>query len=79
MKKIISAAAPAVTSLALAAPAHADNDSSFGSGANAANNWNFTASAVCFQELAVVPVGSPWTGDAANNCSHGDVLDHIAG
>ncbi|MCT2546978.1 hypothetical protein N0O83_29875 [Streptomyces atratus] len=57
---------PAVA-LLLACPAtHADDDTSFGSGANAANTWNFRAAAVCFQELALVPVASPWTGNTLN-------------
>ncbi|RSS53480.1 hypothetical protein EF909_27010 [Streptomyces sp. WAC01280] len=61
----------------MAAPAHADdNDSNFGPGVNAANNWNFSAAAVCFQELAVVPVGGAWSGDTFNHCTNGNVLDH---
>ncbi|WP_329107665.1 hypothetical protein [Streptomyces sp. NBC_01439] len=76
MKKIISAAALAVAALALATPAHADDDSNFGGGVNAANNWNFTAAAVCLQEVAVVPVAGDWVGDHTNNCSNGNVIDH---
>ncbi|WP_327375185.1 hypothetical protein OG393_15205 [Streptomyces sp. NBC_01216] len=76
MKKIITAAALALTALALAAPAHADDDSNFGPGANAANNWNFSAASVCFQELAVVPVGGAWTGDTFNHCTNGNVINH---
>lgn len=80
MKKIITAAVLATAALATAAPAaHADNDSNFGSGVNAANNWNFSAAAVCFQELAAVPVGGAWTGEAKNLCSNGNVIDHAAG
>ncbi|WP_329379667.1 hypothetical protein OG625_13390 [Streptomyces sp. NBC_01351] len=81
MKKIISAAALAVAALSLAAPAHADdgNDSNFGSGVNAANNWNFTAADVCVQELAVVPALSDWTGNHKNNCSNGNVINHSQG
>ncbi|MEX0171755.1 hypothetical protein [Streptomyces sp. LMG1-1-1.1] len=75
MKKTIATAALALTSLALATPAHADNDSNFGPGINAANNWNFSAAAVCFQELAVVPVGGAWTGDTVNHCVNGNVID----
>ncbi|KAB1988384.1 hypothetical protein [Streptomyces triticiradicis] len=76
MKKIIAVAALALAGAALAAPAHADNDSNFGSGVNAADNWNFSAAAVCFQELAVVPVGGAWVGDALNHCVNGNVLNH---
>ncbi|MFD7398848.1 hypothetical protein ACFV60_27890 [Streptomyces virginiae] len=77
-EKIVSAAALTVAALALATPAHADNDSNFGGGVNAANNWNFTAAAVCLQEVAVVPVLGDWVGDHANNCSNGNVIDHSA-
>ncbi|MFD4917235.1 hypothetical protein ACFWNR_29050 [Streptomyces virginiae] len=76
MKKIVSAAALTVAALALATPAHADNDINFGGGVNAANNWNFTAAAVCLQEVAVVPVLGDRVGDHANNCSNGNVIDH---
>ncbi|MFJ9687901.1 hypothetical protein ACIRRX_19740 [Streptomyces bacillaris] len=76
MKKIMIAALP-VLALSLAAPvAHADNDSNFGSGVNAANNWNFTAAAVCLQEVAVVPVMGDHVSDHVNNCSNGNVIDH---
>ncbi|OXM55048.1 hypothetical protein CFP75_02240 [Amycolatopsis alba DSM 44262] len=51
-------------------------DNVFGGGVNAANNWNFTAAAVCLQEVAVVPVLGDWVGDHANNCSNGNVIDH---
>ncbi|TXS48206.1 hypothetical protein [Streptomyces sp. t39] len=77
MKKIITVAATALCAVAMAAPAHADNDSNFGGGVNAADNWNFTAAAVCIQELAVVPALSDWTGNHADNCSLGNVVDHI--
>ncbi|WP_174855943.1 hypothetical protein [Streptomyces hyaluromycini] len=43
---------------------------------NAANNWNFSAAAVYFQELAVVPVGGASAGDALNHCVNGNVLNH---
>ncbi|WP_406330993.1 hypothetical protein [Streptomyces sp. NBC_00203] len=43
---------------------------------NAASNSDSSAATVCLQELAVVPVGAPWAGDTANNCSNGNVLDH---
>ncbi|MEU6786811.1 hypothetical protein ABZ912_47105 [Nonomuraea angiospora] len=55
----------------IASPAHADHDSNFGGGVNAANNWNFTAAAVCLQEVAVVPMGNH-----VNNCSNGNIIDH---
>ncbi|WP_042366774.1 hypothetical protein [Streptacidiphilus neutrinimicus] len=76
MKKIIALAAITLTALTFAAPAQADNDSNFGGGVNAANNWNFTAAAVCLQEVAVVPVLGDWVGDHVNNCSNGNVIDH---
>ncbi|MBT2896881.1 MULTISPECIES: hypothetical protein [unclassified Streptomyces] len=80
MRKIITcgllAAAALSASASAAAPAFADNDSNFGSGVNAANNWNFTAADVCVQELAVVPALADWTGNHQNNCSNGNVIDH---
>ncbi|MFJ9342112.1 hypothetical protein ACIRP0_22845 [Streptomyces sp. NPDC101733] len=76
MKKIIAVTALTLAGLGLAAPAQADNDSNFGGGVNAANNWNFTAAAVCLQEVAVVPVLGDYVSDHANNCSHGNVIDH---
>ncbi|MGW7275967.1 hypothetical protein ACWGH5_36320 [Streptomyces sp. NPDC054864] len=79
MKKIIALTGLALGSIALATPAHAhaaDGDSNFGGGTNAANNWNFTAAAVCKQEVAVVPVLGDWVGDHVNNCDSGNVIDH---
>lgn len=84
-------AALSVPALALASPALAADaggagtqtsgsaaieESNFGGGANPANNWNFTAAAVCLQEVAVVPVLGDWVGDHVNNCSNGNVIDH---
>lgn len=76
MKKITATAALALAALALASPAQADDGDNFGQGVSAANNWNFTAAAVCFQELAVVPVGGAWVGDTVNHCVNGNVLNH---
>jgi hypothetical protein len=76
MKKIIALSALSLTFLTLAAPARADNDSNFGGGVNAANNWNFTAAAVCLAEVAVVPVLGDYVSDQINNCSNGNVIDH---
>ncbi|MFG2878516.1 hypothetical protein ACGFYU_26525 [Streptomyces sp. NPDC048337] len=79
MKKIMSAAALTAAALALATPAHADTDSNVGGGVNAAGNWNFSAAAVCFQELAMVPVTGAWTGNTTNHCVNGNVLNHAQG
>ncbi|MBK6015100.1 hypothetical protein [Streptomyces sp. MBT53] len=76
MKKTLMTVACAAVALAMATPAHADNDSNFGSGVNAASNWAFTAASVCFQELAVVPVGGAWNGNTVNHCVNGNVLNH---
>ncbi|MGY0489410.1 hypothetical protein [Streptomyces sp. WG-D5] len=72
----MSVAGFALAVTAVAVPAHADNDSNFGSGVNAANNWAFSAASVCFQELAVVPVGGDWVGNTVNHCVNGNVLNH---
>ncbi|MGW3932994.1 hypothetical protein ACWECC_33615 [Streptomyces microflavus] len=66
----------ATAALCSSAPAFADNDSYFGSGVNAANNWNFTAADVCIQKLAVLPALSDWTGNHKNNCSNGNAINH---
>ncbi|MFC9249817.1 hypothetical protein [Amycolatopsis thailandensis] len=66
------AAAPAVAETSAPVTIPAGDDSNFGGVANAANNWNFTAAAVCRQEVAVDPV----LGDHVDNCSIGNVVDH---
>ncbi|MFF7848681.1 hypothetical protein ACFZDF_14010 [Streptomyces sp. NPDC007910] len=77
MRKIITCGLLAAAALSAATPAFADNDSNFGGTVNAAGNWNFTAAAVCVQEVAVVPVlGEEWTGNHQNNCSNGNAIDH---
>jgi len=76
MRKIVTTATLAMAALAMAVPAHADNDSNLGDGVNAANNWNFTAAAVCFQELAVAPIVAPIVGESVHDCSNGNVLNH---
>lgn len=75
---LLTAAALSATVAAGGAPAFADNDSNFGSGVNAANNWNFTAAAVCLQEVAVVPVLGDYVSDHATDCANGNVIDHSA-
>ncbi|MBA9043531.1 MULTISPECIES: hypothetical protein [Streptomyces] len=76
MRTIITCGLLAAAALSATTPAFADNDSNFGGGLNAADNWNFTASDVCIQELAVVPALSDLTGNHKNNCSNGNVIDH---
>lgn len=76
MKKISALAALTMTGLALAAPAHADNDSTVGPGTKGAihTHRNPLATNLCKQALALVPVAAPWTGeevdDACNNRDH---------
>ncbi|MGW3912061.1 hypothetical protein ACWEBX_11160 [Streptomyces sp. NPDC005070] len=76
MRKIIMTAALTLAAAAMAAPAHADN---LGDGVKAVTNWNFSAAAVCLQEVAVVPVLGDYIADHVNNCSNGNVIDHSAG
>lgn len=64
MKKTLVAALVALGALGFSAPAHADD-------------WNFTAEAVCLQEVAVVPVLGDHVGDHVDHCSNGNVLDHF--
>ncbi|MFD3809017.1 hypothetical protein ACFWSF_37235 [Streptomyces sp. NPDC058611] len=68
MKKIITATTLALAGVGLTAPAHADTASDLGSAVNAANNWNFTAAAVCLQEVAVVPVLGDWAWSGSSAC-----------
>jgi hypothetical protein len=78
MKKITTLAGLVLGSIALAAaPAHADDGGDFADAANAAGGWNFTAAAVCLQELAVVPAlgDGDWVGAQQDKCSLGNVLD----
>ncbi|OLR93206.1 hypothetical protein [Actinokineospora bangkokensis] len=70
------AASPALADVTPPVSVDADHHVNFGGGINAANNWNFTAASVCFQELAVVPVGGAWNGVQTNHCVNGNVLDH---
>ncbi|MFD8695497.1 hypothetical protein [Kitasatospora purpeofusca] len=76
MKKIIALGALSLSLLALTAPAHADNDSTFDGVVNAADNWNFSATVVCLTEVAVAPVLGSWAGHDDNNCTNGNVIDH---
>ncbi|MFE6200666.1 hypothetical protein [Streptomyces sp. NPDC057838] len=75
MRKIISCGLITMAALSATTPAFAADDTNFGSGVNAANNWNFTAAAVCLQEVAVVPVLGDHASDHVSNCSLGNVLD----
>ncbi|MEU6811670.1 hypothetical protein ABZ920_22310 [Streptomyces sp. NPDC046831] len=68
MKKIITISLTTTAALALAAPAHVDGSG----GVNPSSNWNFSASAVCEQELAMVPVAGPLLAGVA--CEVGNVL-----
>ncbi|SHJ86308.1 hypothetical protein SAMN05421803_110192 [Nocardiopsis flavescens] len=76
MKKTLVTAFLALAALGVGSPAHAADDSNFGGGVNAANNWNFTSAAVCLQEVAVVPVLGDYVSDHVDNCSNGNVIDH---
>ncbi|GAA2211745.1 hypothetical protein GCM10009850_072050 [Nonomuraea monospora] len=76
MKRALVTMLLALGAVGIAVPAHADHDSNFGGGVNAANNWNFTAAAVCLQEVAVVPALGDYVSDHVNNCSNGNVIDH---
>ena len=71
MKKITGIAALVLVTVAMATPAFADDGDNFGS---APANSDFSASDVCLQDLAVVPVTSDWTGSQTNNCSNGNVI-----
>ncbi|MFE9257566.1 hypothetical protein [Streptomyces sp. NPDC006879] len=77
MRKIITCGLLAAAALSAATPAFAaDDDTNFGGGVNAANNWNFTTADVCTQEVAVVPALSDWSSSPQNTCANGNVIDH---
>jgi hypothetical protein len=75
MKKISAIAALTMAGLALATPAHADNDSDLGRGINVAGHQSLTTANLCKQAFALVPVAAPWTGDAVNDACNN--RDHI--
>ncbi|MES9620626.1 hypothetical protein ACPCBX_25455 [Streptomyces tuirus] len=76
MRKIIACGLITMAALSAATPALAADDTSPGSGLSAANNnWNFSAAAVCLQEVAVVPVLGDYASDHVSNCSLGNVVD----
>lgn len=68
MKKTTALAALTVAGLALAAPAHADNNH------GRINVAGYSSAALCKQALALVPLTAPWTGqsvdDACDNREH---------
>ncbi|WP_240999838.1 hypothetical protein [Streptomyces sp. Tu 4128] len=61
MRKITSCGLITLAALAATTPAFATDGTNSGSGVNTANNWNFSAAAVCLQEIAVVPVLGDYT------------------
>lgn len=67
MRKIIITAAVALATVAMAAPANADNVSNIAGPVTTANNWQFSPGAVCLSNGAYVPVLSALV-DYPNNC-----------
>ncbi len=77
---MITGAVLAASALSMAtSPAQAAGADALTGAIKAADGWNFTAAAVCLQEVAVVPVLGNYIADHANNCSNGNVLDHAGG
>ncbi|ANP49423.1 hypothetical protein J2Z21_006137 [Streptomyces griseochromogenes] len=56
MRKIIITAAAALATMAMAAPAHADNVSNIAGAVTTANNWEFNPGSVCLENAVTVPV-----------------------
>jgi hypothetical protein len=72
MKKIITAGALALASVGLATPVQAaDSDIP---GDLTADAFDFTSSAVCLAEVAVVPVLSDSANHQADHCSTGNII-----
>ncbi|GHF31385.1 hypothetical protein GCM10018790_06440 [Kitasatospora xanthocidica] len=61
-----------MASAASAAPAVAD-------GTAPARGWGLTAAAVCFQEVAVVPVLGGSLGDHVDDCGRTNAIDRALG
>ncbi|GHI03988.1 hypothetical protein AQI88_08065 [Streptomyces cellostaticus] len=80
MKKISALAVLTVAGLALATPAHADNDGEFGGHIKTASHRNGLATDLCKGALLLVPVTAPWSGEsvdnACNNRDHTDLARH---
>ncbi|MFF3492306.1 hypothetical protein ACFYWS_13230 [Streptomyces sp. NPDC002795] len=77
MKKILSAAGLALAITGLAAPAHAANGGSLGSGIGVADDWDATAAATCLQEVAVAPMlGGGHVGEHTEHCQDGSLITH---
>ncbi|GJJ77417.1 hypothetical protein EMPS_09776 [Entomortierella parvispora] len=54
----------------------ADNDSNFGGGTSAPNDYGIAAASTCLQDLEVVPALEALVGSTMNYCSNGNVVDH---
>ncbi|MGW3121858.1 hypothetical protein ACWDBW_32750 [Streptomyces sp. NPDC001107] len=76
MKKISALAVLTMTGLALATPAHADNDNNPHGRINTVSHRSPLATGLCKEALALVPVFAPVSDqaldDACNNREHTD-------
>ncbi|MFF7992460.1 hypothetical protein ACFZDG_22030 [Kitasatospora xanthocidica] len=72
MRKPLALALAVVAPAVPAAPALADQVAP-------ARGWGLTAAAVCFQEVAVVPVLGGSLGDHVDDCGRVNVVDRALG
>ncbi|MEU5536408.1 hypothetical protein [Streptomyces sp. NPDC020362] len=79
MRKIIITAAVALATVAMAAPANADNGTNFGGGVTGGNNWTFSPAPACLSESIAVPILAAYLPVSPNKCGNGNVIDHFAG
>jgi hypothetical protein len=70
MRKIIMTATLALAAMAMAAPAHADNEST--------PNWTFAPASVCGlegAEVSALPILTDYVPIHANSCSNGNMFN----
>jgi hypothetical protein len=76
MKTTLTLTALTLTALGMATPAFAGNDSPFADGADAAHHRSLSASDVCLQEIAAVPLLGVVVGEPSDTCPDGNAVDH---
>ena len=78
MKKISALAALAIVGLALATPAHADDNNNVSGPIVLTPHQNPFGADLCSGALALVPWAAPWAGTALNDaCNNREHVDHV--
>ncbi|MFJ9816610.1 hypothetical protein ACIRU3_15310 [Streptomyces sp. NPDC101151] len=77
MRKIIITAALALATVAMTAPANAD-DANLGGGVTGGNHWTFSPAPACLSGAVGVPILSAYLpAGPSNKCGNGTVIDHF--